>query len=105
MQPRMTSPAIVLPSAMEAAMALDIVAPLQYVGAEALRKVWQEVFETFQGPIPYEARDLRITAGEDVSFSHSLNRNNGTMKNGQKVDLWLRWTACYRKSHGRSYFQ
>ena len=82
-------------------VAFDVVPPLQYVGAEAFRKVWQEVFETFQGPIPYEVRDLSITTGDDVAFSHSLNRNSGTMKNGRKTDLWLRWTACYRKTNGK----
>ena len=29
-------------------VAFDIVAPLQYVGAEAFRKPWQEVFERYQ---------------------------------------------------------
>jgi uncharacterized protein (TIGR02246 family) len=81
-------------------VAFDVVPPLQCVGADAYRKVWQEFFETFQSPIPYEIRDLTITAGDDMAFSHSFNRNNGTMKNGQKVDLWLRWTACYRKIKG-----
>ena len=23
------------------------------------------------------------------------------MKNGQKTDLWLRWTACYRETNGK----
>jgi uncharacterized protein (TIGR02246 family) len=82
-------------------VAFDVVPPLQYVGAEAFRKVWQEVFETFQAPILYEVRDLTITAGDDVAFSHSLNSNCGTMKNGQKTDLWLRWTVCYRKTNGK----
>jgi len=82
-------------------LAFDIIAPLQYVGAEAFGKIWQTIFEVFEKPIPYEIRDLRITAGDDVAFSHSLNRNSGTMKNGQKVDLWLRWTAGYRKIDGK----
>jgi uncharacterized protein (TIGR02246 family) len=82
-------------------VAFDVVPPLQYVGAEAFRKVWQGFFETFQAPIPYEVRDLSITAGDDVAFSHSLNRNSGTMKNGQKTDRWLRWTACYGKTGGK----
>ena len=34
--------------------------------------------------IDYEIRDLSITAGDDVAFSHSLNRMRGTMKNDQK---------------------
>ena len=82
-------------------IAFDIAPPLQFVGAEAFRKIWQGIFETFESPIPYEVRDLSITAGDDVAFSHSLNRNSGTMKNGQRADLWLRWTACYRKLNGK----
>jgi ketosteroid isomerase-like protein len=31
-------------------VAFDVVPPLQYVGAEAFRKVWQRFFETFQAP-------------------------------------------------------
>lgn len=81
-------------------VAFDIVPPLQFVGAQAYKKPWQDVFERFQA-IDYEVRDLRITASEDVAFSHSLNRIRGTMTNGQKTDLWLRFTAGYRKIDGR----
>jgi ketosteroid isomerase-like protein len=81
-------------------VAFDVVPPLKSVGAERYRKVWQEVFEMLEKPIPYDIRDLSITAGDEVAFSHSLNRNGGTMKNGRTLDLWLRWTACYRKIDG-----
>ena len=81
-------------------VAFDIVPPLQFVGARAYRRPWQDVFERFQ-MLDYEVRDLRITAGDDVAFSHSLNRIRGTMTNGQHTDLWLRWTAGYRKIDGR----
>ncbi|MHB8599424.1 MAG: YybH family protein [Ktedonobacteraceae bacterium] len=65
------------------------------------RKVWEEVFFVYQGPIDYEIHDLSITVGDDVAFTHSLNRISGTMNNGQKTDLWLRWTACFRKINGK----
>jgi len=81
-------------------VAFDVVPPLRSVGAERYRKVWQEVFAMLEKPIPYDIRDLSISAGDEVAFSHSLNRNGGTMKNGRKLDLWLRWTACYRKIDG-----
>ena len=81
-------------------VAFDIIPPLQFVGVSAYRKPWQEVLERFQ-TLDYEVRDLSITAGDDVGFSHSLNRIRGTMTNGQKTDLWLRLTACYRKIDGR----
>ncbi len=62
---------------------------------------WQELFESCESAIGYEVRDLSVTAGGDVAFSHSLNRVSGTMKNGQNSDRWLRWTACYRKTNGK----
>ena len=82
-------------------VSFDIVPPLQYKGAEAFRKRWEEVFSSFSGPIGYELHDLSITVGEDVAFSHSLNRISGTMTTGQQTALWLRWTACFRKINGQ----
>ena len=63
--------------------------------------VGEEVFSSFQGPIDYEMHDLSITVGDDVAFTHSLNRIRGTMSTGQKTALWLRWTACFRKINGK----
>ena len=82
-------------------VSFDIVPPLRYVGADAYRKRWEETFSSFQGPIGYEIHDLNITVGDDVAFGHSLNRISGTMNNGQKTDLWLRSTACFRKINGK----
>jgi uncharacterized protein (TIGR02246 family) len=79
----------------------DIVPPLRYMGADALRKLWEEVFLVYQGPIGYDIHDLPITVGDDVAFTHSLNRISGTMKTGQKTNLWLRWTAGLRKINGK----
>jgi ketosteroid isomerase-like protein len=75
-------------------VAFDIVPPLQFVGADAFM---EPCFET----IDYEVRDLRITAGDDIPFSHSLNRIHGTTANGQRTELWLRSTTCFRKLDGR----
>ncbi len=82
-------------------VSFDIVPPLRYIGADAFRKVWEETFLVFQGPIYYEIHDLHITVGDDVAFTHSLNRISGTLNTGQKIDLWLRWTACFRKINGK----
>ena len=82
-------------------VSFDIVPPLQYVGAKAFRKAWEAVFSSFQGPIGYEMHDLDITVGDDVAFGHSLNRISGTMNTGQKTDLWLRSTVCFRKINGK----
>ena len=81
-------------------VSFDIVPPLQYVGAEAFRKQWEEVFSVYQDPIDYELYDLDVTVGDDVAFTHSLNRINGTMNKGHKTNLWLRWTTCFRRING-----
>jgi uncharacterized protein (TIGR02246 family) len=79
----------------------DLGPPLQHGGGEDFKKRWQELFEAYQGPIDYEIRDLSITAGDDVAFSHSLNRISGVLRNGEQSNRWLRWTACYRKTNGK----
>jgi len=81
-------------------VSFDFGPPLQHGGGEPFRKRWQELFDAYQGAIDYEIRDLSVDAGDDVAFSHSLNRVSGTLQNGQKSDRWLRFTACYRKTNG-----
>jgi uncharacterized protein (TIGR02246 family) len=82
-------------------VSFDILPPLRYIGAEVFRKLWEEVFSSFQGQIDYEIHDLSITVGDDVAFAYSLNRISGTINNGLKTDLWLRWTACFQKINGK----
>lgn len=82
-------------------VSFDIVPPLHYVGADVFRKVWEEVFSVYQGPIDYEIHDPTITVGDDVAFVYSLNHISGNLITGQKTDLWLRWTACFRKINGK----
>jgi uncharacterized protein (TIGR02246 family) len=79
----------------------DIAPPLQYRGADAYRRNWEEWFPTFRGPIGYEMRDLSITVGDDVAFCSSLNRISGTRTNGEKTDVWVRATVCCRRIDGK----
>jgi uncharacterized protein (TIGR02246 family) len=81
-------------------VSFDIEPPLQHVGAAAKRKNWANVFLVYQRPLGYEIRDLTVTVGDDVAFGHSLNRISGTLKNGKRNDVWVRWTGCLRKIDG-----
>jgi ketosteroid isomerase-like protein len=81
-------------------LVFDLVTPLQYKGADAYRKNQEEWFATWQGPIGYEIRDSTITVGDDVAFSHSLNRIYGKRTNGEDTDVWVRVTAGFRKIDG-----
>src|SRR4051812_17597213 len=58
-------------------VSFDLEPPLQYEGTEAKRKAWARVFAMYQSGLTYEVRDLAITVGNDVAFSHSLNRLSG----------------------------
>ncbi len=71
-----------------------------YQGAGEKRKAWTNIFSIVEPPLKYEIRDLNITVGGGVAFSHSYNRLCGTLKNGQQIGPWVRYTACFRKIDG-----
>jgi uncharacterized protein (TIGR02246 family) len=82
-------------------LSFDVVNPLQHIGADALRKRAEQWFGSFQGPIDYEIRDLSITAGDGVAFSHGLSHVSATKADGGKLDMWWRTTTCFRKIDGK----
>jgi uncharacterized protein (TIGR02246 family) len=79
----------------------DVVNPLQHIGSDASRNRAEEWFASFQGPIGYEIRDLDITAGDDVAFSHGISHVSATKTDGGKIDMWWRTTLCFRKIDGK----
>jgi len=82
-------------------LSFDVVNPLQYVGSDEVKKRAEEWFSSFQGPIGFEVRDLRITTGDDVAFSHNLSHVSATRTDGIKLDMWWRATVCYSKIEGK----
>jgi ketosteroid isomerase-like protein len=82
-------------------LSFDVVNPLQNVGAGASRKRAAEWFASFQGLIGHEVCDLSITTGDDVAYSHSLNRVMGTTTGGKEIDMYWRATVCYHKIDGK----
>jgi uncharacterized protein (TIGR02246 family) len=85
----------------EALVAYDIVPPLQYLGNAAYRKNYEAFLALYDGPINVEIRDLRIFAGDDVAFVHCLELMGGTLKSGQKSEIWVRATSGLRKLKGK----
>jgi ketosteroid isomerase-like protein len=81
-------------------VSFDIVPPLRHVGAKAKEKNWADAFAIHQRPLDYEIRDLTIVVCDDVAFAHSLNRISGTSTDGKRNDIWVRFTACFRKIDG-----
>jgi ketosteroid isomerase-like protein len=81
-------------------VSFDLGPPLRHVGAGAKRKTWVDAIAMYQPPLGYEMHGLTITVGDDVAFGYSLNRISGTLQDGHRNELWLRWTACFRKIDG-----
>ena len=48
-------------------LTFDLAPPLQYAGREVIRKVLEDWFPTWDGPIGLEIRDLRVTADGHVA--------------------------------------
>lgn len=66
---------------------------------EVALRAW---FDTFEGPIDYEVRELRVVAEGDLAFCYSLNRLSATPKGmSEGFDLWFRSTVCLRRVAGR----
>jgi len=82
-------------------VAYDLVPPLQYVGADAYRKNYEVFLAQYEGPIDIELRDLHIIASDGVAFATSLQRISGTLKNGQKSDVWVRVINGFQKINGK----
>jgi uncharacterized protein (TIGR02246 family) len=85
----------------DAVVAYDIAPPLQYQGNAAYRKDYAEFLAQYDGPIEFEARDVRVVAGNDVAIYHALERLSGTLKSGEKFGMWVRATTGLKKIHGR----
>jgi ketosteroid isomerase-like protein len=69
---------------------------LRYTGADGKRREWQKAFAAYSS-IDYQVRDLNVTTDGELAFVHALNHVKGTLASGQATDMWVRWTACFRR--------
>ena len=81
-------------------VSFDITPPLRYAGADNKRRAWLKVFAAYAGRFSYEVHDPSVTTQGEVAFVHSLNHVTGTLANGHTTDMWVRWTACFRRIDG-----
>jgi ketosteroid isomerase-like protein len=81
-------------------VSFDINPPLRYAGADIKRQTWVKAFAAYPGGFSYEIRDPSITTQGDLAFVHSLNHVSGTLASGRTTEMWVRWTACFRRIDG-----
>jgi ketosteroid isomerase-like protein len=78
----------------------DVVPRKQYLGADAYRKDWVDLFSHFKGTPKIAITDLGITVDGNLGFSHSFQHVTGTDMQGHPVDRTVRVTDGYRKIGG-----
>lgn len=81
-------------------IAFDLLPPMQYRGADAVRRRLSDWLGSFDGPIGFDMRHVSITAGNDVAFYHSLNGVSATTRMGVRIEMWWRATVCLRRING-----
>ena len=80
------------------ALIYDVLPPLQYEGADAYRRSWDEWQPETAGPGRFELHDIRVTAGADVAYAHGLIHCGGTLPDGRTFEDWVRATFCLRRT-------
>jgi ketosteroid isomerase-like protein len=84
------------------AVTFDLAPPLR-MGPETTHDParLEEWFATWEGPIVSEPRDLEVAVGGDIAYAYGMQHMRGTKADGERVDLWFRATACFRREDGR----
>jgi ketosteroid isomerase-like protein len=78
----------------------DLVPPLRYVGAAALRERFVHWFEGWIAEIVLSMSELNILVNDDIAGAHMLLRASGTRMNGQEVGYWVRTSNFCRRIDG-----
>jgi ketosteroid isomerase-like protein len=78
----------------------DVVPPLRFAGAAALRERFTRWFEGFEGAIGMDTRDVAISVVGDIAFAHFLSKTSGKLTNGRQVGSWVRATSCCVRRNG-----
>jgi ketosteroid isomerase-like protein len=79
----------------------DLVPPLRYAGAPALRDRFIDWFGRWSSAIGQDLRDLHLAASGDVAAAFMLIRTSGTLKTGEEVGYWVRVSnGCRRSDRG-----
>lgn len=84
----------------ESLVLFDVVPREEYLGADAYRKAWKEMFSRFKGTPKITITDLNIAVDGSVGYGHCFMRVTGTDMQGNPVDRIVRVTDGYRKIDG-----
>ena len=79
----------------------DVVPPLQFTGAAAVRENFLRWFDAYKSSIAMDIRSSSVLADGDTAVAFMLIRAGGTLKDGREVGYWVRATVCCQRSDHR----
>ena len=79
----------------------DVIPPRQYVGWDAYKKDWDDLFAGMSGPISNTIMDLDITVVGPVAYTHYIASGTMTDKDGKSMHVAVRSTDVLRKEKGK----
>jgi ketosteroid isomerase-like protein len=85
----------------EGLFVFDVTPPREYVGWDAYKKDWEDLFKAFPGPAKAEIADLAVTTSGAMAYAHSIQSVSFTAADGSKSPVTARVTDVYRKLNGR----
>jgi ketosteroid isomerase-like protein len=71
--------------------------PLTVRGAEAYRQNFEHWFASFEGPLSFEIKSLRVVPGDVAAFCHYLSLVSGARPGGGASGYWVRGTTCFER--------
>ncbi|MFD3375784.1 MULTISPECIES: YybH family protein [unclassified Streptomyces] len=83
----------------DAFSAFDLMPPIEFRGGDMWRQNWVGFFAAWEGALHLEFSNVEVHASHDLAIVRLLVRLVGTME-GQKFDLWVRTTNCFRRIDG-----
>lgn len=75
----------------------DAIPPHRTVGADAVRRLWEQIFPHFPQKFRSEHRDLVVEVDGDVAFVHGMHHFVPEPPDHPCGATWMRVTACFRR--------
>ncbi|HZZ41148.1 MAG TPA: SgcJ/EcaC family oxidoreductase [Acidobacteriaceae bacterium] len=79
----------------------DVIPPRQYVGWDAYKKDWVDLFAANPGPVVSHVTHLSITVVGPVAYTHYMTEGSMTDKDGKTAQMNVRATDVLRKKDGK----
>lgn len=79
----------------------DVIPPRQYVGWDAYRKDWLDLFAAMSGPATNSISEMDITVVGPVAYTHWIEDGTMTDKDGKSMAVVVRTTDVLRKKNGK----